>query len=365
MEKVLLLCLQLGCPIEFSTARYQLIQELRKQNYEIYVFYPGTIVNKEIRGQIQYLTNTLNLSKKDIRKKIMDIAPRHVIAFTYEDAVMLYNLPVVLKKTSFIYFNLEIYTPYMERYIQPKGFLFHTRCRASYIINKVKEVIYAKQCKLFVIQDALRKRVAAKFYLSHSNTLLIPNSYIYCDEEKWGTDRYGMIYSGGVNKNILQSLAENMDALPDLPITFSGVTDEWFRTQYKKICKKHPSIEVHEQKLSPEAFTEYLKQFAVGLIWYSPTRDENINNIGMSSGKFFKHLSLGQPVIVPECPGLSRLVEKFNLGIVIRDTSELKEAYEKIMDHYSYYQKNIKYVYKNKFDYAKVIRPFLSCLKEI
>ncbi len=363
MEKVLLLCLQLGCPIELSPARYQLIQELRKQNYEIYVFYPGTILNKEIRGQIQHLTNTLNLSKKDIRKKIMNIAPRHVIAFTYEDTRILYYLPFVMKRTSFIYFNLEIYTAYMEQYIQPQGFLFHIRCRAAYLPNKVKEMIYTKQCKLFVIQDALRKRIAKKYYLSHPNTLLIPNSYIYYDEGKWGANRHGMIYSGSMNKNVLKSLVEGMDALPDLPITLSGVTDEWFRAQYKKICKGHPSIKVHEQKLSPEAFTEYLKQFSVGLIWYSPTKDENINNIGMSSGKLFKHLSLGQPVIVPECPGMSRVVERYKLGIVIHDSSELKEAYEQIMDNYSYYQKNIKYAYKTKFDYAKVIQPFLGQLK--
>lgn len=365
MEKVLLLCLQIGCPIEFSPARYQLIQELRKRNYEIHVFYPGTIVNKEIRGQIQHLTNTLNLSKKELRKKIMDIAPRHVIAFTYEDANILYYLPFVMKKTSFIYFNLEIYTAYMERYIQPQGFLFNIRCRAAYIPNKVKEIIYTKQCKVFVIQDALRKRVAKKFYLSHPNTLLVPNSYTYCEEEEWGTERNGMIYSGGMNKNVLRSFVEGMDTLPDLPITLSGVTDEWFRAQYKKICKGHPSVKVHEQKLSPEMFTEYLKQFAVGLIWYSPTKDENINNIGMSSGKFFKHLSLGQPVIVPECPGMSRVVEKYKLGIVIHDSSELKEAYEKIMNNYSYYQKNIKCIYKNKFDYAKMIQPFLEQLKKI
>jgi len=194
MEKVLLLCLQLGCPIELSPARYQLIQELRKQNYEIYVFYPGTILNKEIRGQIQHLTNTLNLSKKDIRKKIMDIAPRHVIAFKYEDTPhsSFISLNILLL---FLHFNFEIYTAYMERYIQPQGFLFHIRCRAAYLPNKVKEMIYTKQCKLFVIQDALRKRIAKKYYLSHPNTLLIPNSYIYYDEGKWGANRHGMIYS--------------------------------------------------------------------------------------------------------------------------------------------------------------------------
>lgn len=363
MKKILLLCQQRGCPIELSPARYQLIDELKRQDYEIYVFFPGSILNREIKGKIQHFTNTLHLSTKDIRKKILYIEPRYVIAFTYEDAEILYSLPWRMKKTIFIYYNLEIYTPKMEQYLQPKGGFFKIRCRSIYMLNKVKEIVFTKNCELFVIQDILRKKTSAKYHIWHPNTMLIPNSYVF-GGNKTEVERYGMVYSGGLNKIQLESLIVGLNRLPDLPITFSGWSDTWFMEQCQKIRKLHPSIKVCIQKLTPEELSSYLRNYAIGLIWYSPTKDENINNIGLASGKFFKHLSLEQPVIVMDCPGISSVVKKYQLGIVIHDTSEIKSAYEQIMKNYWFYQKRIRKVYINKYNYSKVIQPFMQWLEE-
>ncbi len=365
MKKIILLCLQSGCLMELSPARYQLIYELRKCGYQIYVYYPGNISDKNIRNQIFQAVNTRNLSTKAIKNKIKGMEPDYVIAFTYEDARILYNLPGKMKRTSFIYFNLEIYTPSMEQYVQLEGKFLRIRSWTSYVQNKIKEIIFVKQCKLFVIQDGLRRKVSAQYGIFHSNTLLIPNSYIFHKEDIIKDQPFGIIYSGGINKLQLESLMKELKSLPNLPITFSGWSDKWFREQYKKLRITHPDIKVYDQKISPEKFPEYLKQYAVGLIWYSQTKDENVNNIGMSSGKFFRHLSLGQPIIVNDCPGMGKIVEKYQLGIVIRDVSQLPWAYSQLMENYAYYRENIINVYKSKFDFAKLIHPFLIQLENL
>jgi len=362
---VLLLCQQAGCLIELSPARYQLIQELKLCGYAVYVFFQGTISDKKIRSEIYRAVNTRNLSVRDIRNEILKILPDCVIAFTYEDTSIIYSLPFKLRKTSFIYYNLEIYTPIMEQNVQTEGSFYKIRCLIMYALNKIKEIIFIKQCKLFVIQDSLRKRTAAKYWLWHSNTMLIPNTYVFQNENRVKNGCQGIIYSGGLTKVQVESLIKGLFVLSDLPITFSGWSDDWFRAQYKKLRKTHSGVKLCNVILSPEKFTDFLKEYAVGLIWYSITKDENINNIGMSSGKFFRHLSLGQPVIVNDCPGISKVVNKYKLGVVVQDASEIKEAYERIMEKYSEYQKNIIEVYKTKFDYAKRIRPFLKQLKEI
>lgn len=362
MKKILLLCQQQGCPIEVSPARYQLIHELRKKNYEIYVLYPGSIKDKTIKSEIQHFTNTSNLSMQEIRNKIINIAPECIIAFTYEDTKILYRLMWKMRKTVFVYYNLEIYTPSMERYAQIAGKYFKERCVMAYLSNKLKEIIYTRGCKIFVIQDDLRKRTSSEYFISHPNTLLIPNSYVYNDNYEISHERKGIVYSGGLNKLQLKSLFQNPDNFPDVPITFAGWGDRWFQIQYMKLKKTHPDVAYCNQKLPPEELSEYLDQFAVGLIWYSPIRDKNINNIGLASGKLFKHLSLGQPIIVVDCPGISEVINKYRLGIVIHDIRDLQKAYEKIMKRYSYYQKNVQVVYKNKFDYIKVIQPFLEQL---
>lgn len=274
LKKILLLCQQHGCPIELSPARYQLIHELRKRDYEIYVFFPGSILNKNIKSEIHHFTNTTNLSIKDMRNKIKNILPECIVAFTYEDANILYPLPWIMKKTFFIYYNLEIYTPSMEKYIQTSGEFFKTRCWAVYLCNKLKEIIFTSKCKIFIIQDNLRKKTSSKYFIHHSNTILIPNSYVYYDEFAIENERKGIIYSGGLNKLQLESLFKKLGNFPDLPITFSGWSDGWFQAQYKKIHKTHPNIMFHNQKLPPEKLSEYLNQFAIGLIWYSPVKDE-------------------------------------------------------------------------------------------
>ena len=126
----------------------------------------------------------------------------------------------------------------------------------------------------------------------------------------------------------------------------------------------NPGVIFKEQSLSPQKHLEFLKQFAVGFVWYDHSEDENEENIGMASGKLFRHLSIGQPVIVSASPGLAKIVSEYKIGIVIKDISELAKAYEKIMSNYSQYQDNVRQIYKKKFDYAQNIKKFLKKMEE-
>lgn len=363
MKKILLLCQQQGCPIELSPARYQLINVLKDLNYGVYVFIAERIFSKAIRNNIDCVVNTIGLTNKQVQNKIEKVNPEVIIAFTYEDARILYTLPRVMKKTTFIYFNLEIYTPSMEQYLTGEKHLFSKKCILNYIYNKFKEVLYVRQCKLFVIQDTLREKTSKKYLIKHSHTILVPNSYVLNEKEQNEVQRSGIIYSGGINRLQAKSLIEELDKISDIPITFAGWSDGCFKKQYNKIRRDHPNIKVYDQRLMPEQLSAFLQPYAIGLVWYTATKDENINNIGLASGKLFKHLSLGQPVIVMDCPGISKVVNKLRLGIVIYNVAELKDAYELIMKQYSVYQKHVMDAYKKFFDYKRVIQPFLRELE--
>ena len=364
MKRVLLLCQQ-ELPIELSPARYQLINELYKLNYEIYVFSTQKIKSKNIREEISHFINTANWSINNIRDKILRISPEFVFAFTFEDTIILYNIAHKMKDTRFVYYNLEIYTPDMEEYIQPVGKFYYSRCRMTYIKNKIKEICYVRRCDLFIIQDDLRKKISAKYYIYHRNTLLIPNSYSSGDEHDFMSKRQGIICSGGMNKLVMKTLLKDADSLRDIPITFSGWCDEWVICQFKKLKKYYSNIEFFNQQLNPKEYTDFINKYAVGLVWYSRTKDENVYYIGMSSGKFFKHLSIGQPVIVFDCPGINTIVRKYKLGKVIHSVSEIGKAYKEIMENYSFYQDNVKTAYSEKFDYLKVVKPLLKQLENL
>ena len=364
MKKVLLMNQQ-GVPYEVSPARYQLVHELKREGYKTYVFNLGKILHDKNWKDIDCFINTMNISKREIRKKIMEIMPEYLIATTDDDVRVIFPLLAVMK-TTFIYYNLEIYTPEREqrRYENKSAFWYSLSWRMGYLKNKIKEVIFTKKCKFFIIQDSLRKRISKKYFIYHSNTLLLPNSYVYNEADCVRSECRGVVYSGNLTRDRIESMIKKLYSIPNFSIVFSGRSDMWFRNQFKILHSINPGVIFKEQSLSPQKHLEFLKQFAVGFVWYDHSEDENEENIGMASGKLFRHLSIGQPVIVSASPGLAKIVSEYKIGIVIKDISELAKAYEKIMSNYSQYQDNVRQIYKKKFDYAQNIKKFLKKMEE-
>lgn len=363
-KKVVLMCQQ-GVPYETSPARYQLVHELKKRGYKIYVFNLGKIIFQENRDDIDYFVNTKSLSQIEIGKKIKNIMPDYLIASTDDDVRIIFPFLREMKSTSFIYYNLEIFTPKREMGRHRNKRFYPIIWRKEYLINKTKEIIFTRRCRLFTIQDSLREKISEKYLIGHPNTMLIPNSYIYDKNNCIGNDRCGVIYSGILTRFRMEPLMSELRNMPDFPIVFSGKSDEWSRKEFERLHSMHPGVELHEQSLSPDQHLEYIKQYAVGLVWYDRSEDDNEQYIGLASGKLFRHLSIEQPVIVSKCPGVAKVVSKYKLGIVINSMSEVAEAYQKIMDNYHDYQNNIRRVYRNKFDYAKNIQPFLSEMEKM
>jgi len=357
---------QQGVPYETSPARYQLVHELKRKGYETYVFNQGKILHDENWKDIDHFINTANMSKRQIRKKIIGIMPQYIIATTDDDIKILFPLLPVMEMF-LIYYNLEIYTPEREqrRNGNKSSLWYPLLWRTAYLWNKTQEVIFIKKCRFFTIQDSLRRRISKKYFIYHPDTLLIPNSYVYNERDRVKNESCGVVYSGALVRFRMEPLMRKLHGLPDFPIVFSGKCDAWFRNQFKILHAAHPAMKLKEQSLPPKKHLEFIKQYAVGLVWYDHSKDENEENIGMASGKLFRHISVGQPVIVSATPGLAKIVCKYKLGIVINDISELTDAYREIMADYSQYQDNIRHVYKSKFDYNQNIKPFLEKMEEM
>ena len=364
MKKVILMCMQMG-KIDQSPARYQLLKELKQNGFKTYLFLPKVKISKEVKNYIDYVIDTKGMSVNQIRKKIEWLQPNSVIATTYEDTRIIYILPWLLKQTSFYYFNLEIYTKEYELQKYSDADIFKgIKWRINYFLNKGKEIIYTRKSRLLVIQDSLRKRVSEKHHIMHKNTILVPNSYEYNETNCAKSKRKGVVYSGGIREDFLGSDIEQICKFKNVSITFIGdILDNQIAYKLKKIQQCNSNIKVKKAILSPKEHAEYLQNFAVGLVLYQLGGDDNLEYIGLSSGKFFKHLSLRQPVIVSDCPGLGREVRKYKLGVVISDLSEIETAYHIIMDNYIFYQRNIERVYKRKYDFGKVISPLIKSMR--
>ena len=352
MLTAILMCQQ-GIPFKVSPARTQMIDELIQRKCKVIIFFPGYVIDKKLKSKAERIINTRGLYKKDIIKKIKKINPNIVICFTVEDTEICYPLPHLMRKTNFYYYNLEIYVP------PHKGTSVSTyhqfMNRIDYIQNKLKEIIYVRGCCALVIQDRLRKRILSKYLIYHPNTWLIPNSYYTNHHKHGGEHKGGLIYSGSLGQDVLGSFMDNINEFQDIPITLSG----WSKIIDTRV-KENSNIKVVVHDLSQEEYTKFISEYDIALIWYSDKQDDNVYNIGLASGKFFKHLSLGQPVIVNNVPGLAKEVRKNKLGVVINDLSELNTAVRTINTNYEFYVQNIKKIYEKRYDYQKVSKDFFD-----
>ena len=363
MKKAIIMCMQMK-HIEVSPARYQLISEMNRKNIEIFLCLCGEL-NAEAKktcGCISRFLNAESMSKRNIRKKIIQYEPDIVIAFTYEDTEILYSLPKRLKTTKFYYFNLEITTwGYYSQACRENTWKYCAKM-IQYPLSIFREAYYTKQCELLVIQDEERKKVAGKYRIFHARTMLIPNSYIYDETVRCSAEKKEIIYSGGIRKKYLAEYWQDFYNVKTAPILFCGTFDEWGKKELIKIHRSNPNIMMKRQTLTADAYTMYLQKYAIGLVCYCRGRDDNLNYIGLSSGKFFKHLSLGQPVIVLGRSRMSREVEKYGLGVAVDHPSDIEEAYNRIMGNYDEYRNNVISIYQRKYDYRKIIQPFLAQL---
>ncbi len=351
MMTTVLMCQQ-GIPFRLSPARTQMVDELIKRGSEVVLFFPGCVREMELKKKVKAVVDTKKMADAAIRRHVREYNPDIVICFTQEDTQVCFSLPHTMKNTTFYYYNLEIYV----RSTKLKGTNICSKClnKIDYLQNKLKEVIYTKGCEGIVIQDKLRRRILRKYGISHARTWLIPNSYYRNDIECHATHKTGLIYSGTVGANFLGTFIEQVDDLEDVEITISG----WYLTNPKLM--HNPNIKFIKQQFSQEQYTKFISAYDIALLWYSDRSDDNVYNIGLASGKYFKHLSLGQPVISNRVPGLAEEIEKYKVGIVIDDMKELKTAVQEITENYDFYVENIKRVYDKKYDYGRVSKSFFD-----
>ncbi len=361
MKKVVLMSME-NARLEISPARYQLLDELDERGFETYVFLPDSLKKRESYSSIHHIVNVQSMSIRDIRNKIMSISPQVLIASTYEDMDVVYILPWMMKKTCFYYYNLEIYTPYLHRDILKKTPSIYMNYKLKYPSNKLREVLYTRKVKAFTIQDNLRKKLSAKYFIRHHNTILIPNSYVLDQTKIVHGKQAGVIYAGGIKREFLIEQFKDLKTVTDVPITFSGqMIDDWCKREIKRLKKSNPNFTFIEQNLPPDEYTRYLQNFAVGLVWYSPRRKDKAHYyMGLSSGRMFKFLSMGMPIIAVKCPGITEEVRRYKLGIVVDNISEVGKAYDEIMRNYEYYQNCVIRTYRLKYDFKKTVAPFLD-----
>ena len=341
-------------------AVFQTAQELKKRNFNV------TIVTRSLCDDInlkKYFDQYILIKKSHgklsiilyIFKLIFKYKFDYVISYEPLDAIRSSIISLFNKKSTYIYYNLEIY----EKNTNLKWI-----SRIKYTVKKFMERIYCNNSKYFIIQDELRREISKKHGIYNPNTYFIPNSYYYdCDysEKIYTRHRYSLIYSGGLEEWSIKELVENIKAIENVDITLSGWSRDKYIDKIKNELTLYKNIKINMENLDVEEYAKLISKHDIGLVWYSDKCD-NVFNIGRSSGKYFMYLRCNKPVIVPNLQGIADDVRKYKLGEVISNLDELYCAVEKITSNYQKYVENIENVYPKIYDYGNCSKKFFDML---
>lgn len=291
---------------------------------------------------------TLPINSLYFSYHILKLHPDIMVCFT-ADGIEAAFFSIILgmgKKVKYIYYNLEILTDdqYQSRL-----------ARVVYSLRKRIERWYAKKSCAFIIQDSIRYQVSKNYGIEHPNVYFLPNTYVSRGQVLSETREYKKIlYIGALSEWSIGDLMDNMEAFRGMDITFSGWDNGGFLKKYAEELKKYLNIHVIEQQLNDVELDKFIEKYDIGLVYYS-SLDDNIRNIGLSSGKFFKFLSMGKPVIVRNLPGMAEIVNSYDLGIVVNGVDDFYEAYQRIKLHDRDWNQKIAKIYEEKFDYYKLL----------
>lgn len=138
-------------------------------------------------------------------------------------------------------------------------------------------------------------------------------------------------------------------------------------SEYKNLLDEKRLI-LNRKYLENNEVVESLSNYEIGFCFYNfnvpVIRDNYFNYASAPSGKMFKYIAAGVPVVASNIIGF-KFVTEFQCGILIDDLSpeEIHKAISKIREDYSFYVENANRAAKF-YSFDKAVEPYLELIAE-
>ena len=263
----------------------------------------------------------------------------------------------------FLYANLEI--------------LFSSEVSSAYIrIIKRLERYYNKRCAFTIIQDLSRAELLARENLIDIDTIcLLPNSpfgeasqrssQFLRDRLQISAEQKLILHVGTLGKwtSTPELLAASRNWSEDLTLVLHS------RQRGSEIdldLADHPRVQVSDRPVPSQDLPNLIASADIGLVLYRKDdhfmHGDNIQYVGLSSGKMAEYLRCGVPVVVTAFPGLCELVEEFQCGICIENADEIADAIHTILADRSKYSQGAVECFNDVFNFEEKFKLVLSRL---
>ena len=200
-------------------------------------------------------------------------------------------------------------------------------------------------------------------------TFIIPNAPNYI-ENKTASTKYGLLYGGSAWDPFgFYNCLAYLRLYNDTPLTVQGAYPygelEKIKTEYNDLIEQKLLI-LNEGFLKNEEVVNYFSNFEIGICFYNFEYEwiRHFNYHSAPSGKVFKYLAAGVPVIAIDILGF-KFIEEMECGVLIPDLKpeSIKAGIDKIRSNYALYAANTT-IAARYFSFDKAVQPYINYIKE-
>ena len=328
-------------------------QQLNNRNVIYYKGFtqPGSFVDKLLFKTLFFFSKTIRHFSNEqrgaaeyfqvfvpVKKILQQISPQHIIAV---DHANLFYCRLLNRKAEFLSLEIQPADAYdADRPLGP--------------VNTV--IIQNKERYRYLFGDRVFK------------TFFIPNAPVYKKMEQLA-EKKGLVYCGTAWDAFgFYHCLEFLKAFPAETMTVRGAIlaadKKRIQEEYSGLLSQN-RLRIKDDYIDDAAVVSFLQPFRIGFCFYnfSIPAINTFNYHTAPSGKLFKYLAAGVPVVGMDIPGL-QLVKENKCGVLISDLSpeSIHDAIREIEKEYEMYSANcLRVAGQNSFD--KAVEPFVKYLQ--
>jgi glycosyltransferase involved in cell wall biosynthesis len=244
---------------------------------------------------------------------------------------------------------------------------------------KAQELSLSREASFIIIQDEERALLLAKDnQISLNKFILVPNAPLgparrqRCD---YWHQRFGLssncrivLHAGSVGK---------WTGLEDIVRSVSSWPDDWILVVHTYIDPTSKDVKRLQEMAIPTRVLFSLNPVShqqlemlidaadIGVAFYVGVGDswytgQNMQTIGLSSGKIACYLRAGLPVIVNESASISELLQHEGCGISVNGRKDIGSAITQISQNYEQYSRQACRMFEKHLDFAGAFRQVIE-----
>ncbi|MCC6019434.1 MAG: glycosyltransferase family 4 protein [Candidatus Verstraetearchaeota archaeon] len=235
---------------------------------------------------------------------------------------------------------------------------------ALYVLLRWIDKVFTRIADCVIVPSEERK----KFYSGAKRVIVVPNVSKFVDIPTNREDKkrdFIIFYGGGLSESTgILLMIRAVLHIPGVKLVLAG--DGPLKNAIQKISKKSDKI-LYLGVIPYQKLLENLASADATFVFYSPT---NLNNIYSASNKFFDAMMMGVPIIVNEESIHSRIVKKYNCGLVVPygNIRSLENAILKLKNDATLrerFGKNGRRAFKENFEWDLYEKELIKCYQEL